>query len=100
MKEFPQAKDGPFSCSESFVDTVVLILQAVLQTNENNGQLICDCYDLLLEAGLHCDKAWKTFTEHNDLDTLHHSVLLAHPMTSVRSTIWQLIKIKLERFTP
>jgi hypothetical protein len=99
MTESPQAEDGPFSNPELFVNTVVLLVQTVLRTNENNGQLICDCYELLLEASMHCDKAWRTFTEHNDLDKLHHNVLLTHPIAGVRSTIWQLIKIKLERFT-
>jgi hypothetical protein len=77
-----------------------MILKSAVRVNGNYGQLMCDCYELLLEAGLHCGKAWETFTQQDDLEEVHYSLLLVQPVPVVRSTIWQLMKIKLDRFSP
>jgi hypothetical protein len=98
--ECSQVEGGPFSDPVSFVNKMVWILRYIVRVHGNYGQLVCDCYDLLLEAGLHCGMAWQTFTEHDDIEELHHGLFLAQPFPAVRNTIGQLIKIKLDRFSP
>jgi hypothetical protein len=79
---------------------MISVLTYVLRLPGHYDHLVCDCYDLILEAGLLCEEAWQTFAGHEDLEELHHSLFLAQPFSTVRNTIGQLIKVKLDRFSP
>jgi hypothetical protein len=82
----------------SFMASLIGILQAALKS-VRVGNLVSDCYDLILDSALRCNLAWQAFSEYSDIDSLHYKILLQYKDQGARGNIWQLVKLKLDRFS-
>lgn len=80
------------------MNTVFKLLESAIEP-PNFEQSIAECYELLLDAGLHCNVAWQALLKYGNLEQLHYYLLLGQPRAVLRNAFCQQLIMKLERFS-